>query len=76
MSETDIGNLVVVPPSMPPLTSISCAYVNRVSDCLASSVSPAQYTPQGNNNLTENRLQIMERNSSSIGETLNRFIGA
>ena len=76
MSETDVGNLVIVPPSMPPLTSISCAHVNRVSDYLTSSVSPAQYTPQGNNNLTENRLQIMERNSSSIGETLNRLIGA
>ena len=61
---------------MPPLTSISSASVNRVSDSLTSSVSLAQCTPQENNNLTESRLQMMERNISSLGETLNRFIEA
>ena len=76
MSETELGNLTAVSPSMPPLTSISSAYVNRVSDCLTSSVSPAQYTPQEDNKLTENRLQMMERNISSLGEILNRFVGA
>ena len=76
MSETELGNLTVVSPSMTPLTSISSAYVNRVSDCLTSSMSPAQYTLQEDNNLTENRLQMMERNISSLGETLNRFIEA
>ena len=73
MSETESGNLTVVSPSMTPLTSISCSSVNRVSDCLTSSVFLAQRTPQ-ENNLTENRLQMMERNISSLRETLNSFI--
>ena len=61
---------------MPPLTSISSASVNKVSDSLTSSMSLTQCTPQENNNITENTLQKMERNISSLGETLNRFIEA
>ena len=76
MSETELGKLTVVSPSMLSLTSISSASVNRVSNTLTSSVSLTQYTPQENNNVTENRLQMMERNTSSLGETLNRFIKA
>ena len=76
MSETELGKLTVVSPSMLSLTSISSASVNRVSKTLTSSVSLTQYTPQENNNVTENRLQMMERNISSLGETLNRFIEA
>ena len=75
MSETEIGKLTVVSPSMPPLTSISSVSVNRVSESLTSSVSLTQSTPQ-ENNITENRLQMMERNIFSLGETLNRFIEA
>ena len=45
ISETELGNLTVVSPSMPALT-ISSAFVNRVSDSLTSSVSLNQYTPQ------------------------------
>ena len=76
MSEAELGKLTVVSPSMLSLTSISSASVNRVSNTLTSSVSLTQYTPQENNNVTENRLQMMERNISSLGETLNRFIEA
>ena len=76
MSETELGKLTVVSPSMLSLTSISSASVNRVSNTLTSSLSLTQYTPQENNNVTENRLQMMERNISSLGETLNRFIEA
>ena len=76
MSETGLGKVTVVSPSMPPLTSISSASVNRVSNSLTSSVSLTQCTPQEKNNITENRLQMMERNISSLGETLNRFIEA
>ena len=76
MSETELGKLTVVSPSMLSLTSISSVSVNRVSNSLTSSVSLTQYTPQENNNVTENRLQMMERNISSLGETLNRFIEA
>ena len=76
MSETELGKLTVVSPSMPPLTSISSASVNRVSNSLTSSVSLTQCTPQEKNNITESRLQMMERNISSPGETLNRFIEA
>ena len=76
MSETELGNLTVVSLSMPPLTNISSASVNRESGTLTSSVSLNQCTPQESNNITENRLQIMERNISSLGETLNRFIEA
>ena len=76
MSETELGKLTVVSPSVPPLTSISSASVNRVSNSLTSSVSLTQCTPQEKNNITENRLQMMERNISSLGETLNRFIEA
>ena len=76
MSETKLGNLTIVSPSMPPLTSISSASVNRVSNSLTSSVSLTQCAPQENNNITENRLQKTERNISSLGETLNRFIQA
>ena len=76
MSETELGKLTVVSPSMLSLTSISSASVNRVSNTLTSSVSLTQYTPQENNNVTENRLEMMERNISSLGETLNRFIEA
>ena len=75
MPETELGNLTVVFTCMPHLTTISGAYVNRGSDCLTSSVSPAQYAPQENNNLTKNRLQMMERNISILVEPLNRFIG-
>ena len=75
MSETELGKLTVVSPSMPPLTSISSVSVNRVSESLTSSVSLTQCTPQ-ENNITENRLQMMERNIFSLGETLNRFIEA
>ena len=74
MSETELGNLTIVSPSMPPLTSISSASVNRVSNFQTLSVSLTQCTPQENNNITENRLQKTERNISSLGETLNRFI--
>ena len=73
MSETELGKLTVVSPSMPPLTSISSVSVNRVRESLTSSVSLTQCTPQ-ENNVTENRLQMMERNIFSLGETLNRFI--
>ena len=76
MSETELGKLTVVSPSVPPLTSISSASVNRVSNSLTSSVSLTQCTPQEKNNITENRLQMMERNISSLKETLNRFIEA
>ena len=76
MSETELGKLTVVSPSMPPLTSISSASVNRVSNSLTSSVSQTQCTPKEKNNSTENRLQTMERNISSLGKTLNRFIQA
>ena len=76
MSEIGLGKVTVVSPSMPPLTSISSASVNRVSNSLTSSVSLTQCTPQEKNNITENRLQMMERNISSLGETLNRFIEA
>ena len=76
MSETKLGNLTVVSPSMPPLTSISSESVNRVRDYLTSLVSLTQCTPQESNNITENRLQMMERNISSLGETLNRFFEA
>ena len=75
-SETELGKLTVVSPSMLPLTIISSASVNRVSDSLISSVSLTQCTPQENNNITENRLQMMERNISTLEETLNRFIEA
>ena len=61
---------------MHPLTSISSTSVNRVSNSLSSSVSLTQCTLQENNNITENGLQMMERNISSLGETLNRFIEA
>ena len=74
MSETELGNLTVVSTSMPPLTSISSASVKRVSDSLTSSVSLTQYTPQESKNITENRLQMMKRNISTLGENLNRFI--
>ena len=76
MSETQLENLTVVPPSMPPLTSISSASVNRVSDSLILLVSLTQYTPQESKNITESRLEMMERNISSLGEALNRFIEA
>ena len=76
MSETELGNLTIVSPSMPHLTSISSASVNKMSDSLTSSMSLTQCTPQENNNVTENRLQKMERNIFSLGETLNRFIEA
>ena len=45
MLQTELGNLAAVSP-MPPLTSVSSAYVNNVKDCLTSSVSLAQCTPQ------------------------------
>ena len=76
MSETELGNLTIASPSVPPLTSISSASINRVSNSLTSSVSLTQCTPQENNNITESRLQKMERNIFSLGETLNRFIEA
>ena len=49
MSETELGKLTVVSPSMPPLTSISSTSVNRVSNSLSSSVSLTQCTLQENN---------------------------
>ena len=76
MSETELGKLTVVSPSMLPLTSISSASVNSVNDSLISSVSLTQCTPQENNNITENRLQMMESNISNLEETLNRFLEA
>ena len=76
MSEIGLGKVTVVSPSMPPLTSISSASVNRVSNSLTLSVSLTQCTPQETNNITENRLQMMERNIFSLGETLNWFIEA
>ena len=76
MSETELGKMTVVSPSMTPLTSISIASFNRFSSSLTSSVSLTQCTPQEKNNITESRLQMMERNISSLGETLNRFIEA
>ena len=76
MSKTEPGNVTVLSPSIPPLTSVSSASVNKVSDALTSSVSLTQCTPQESNNITENRLQMMERNISSLGDTLNRFIEA
>ena len=71
MPEIELGKLTVVSPSMPPLTSISSASVNRVSNSLTLSVSLTQCTLQENNNITENRLQMMEINISSLGETWN-----
>ena len=59
MSETELGNFTVVSPSMPPLTSISSASVNRVSDSLTSSVSLTQYNSQESKNISENRLQML-----------------
>ena len=76
MPETELGKLTIVSPSMLPLTSISSASVKRVSNFLISSVSLTQCTPQEKNNITENRLQMIERNISSLGETLNRLIEA
>ena len=76
MPETELGKLTIVSPSMSPLTRISSASVKRVSNSLTSSVSLTQCTPQEKNNITENRLQMMERNISSLKETLNRFIEA
>ena len=76
MPENEFGKLTVVSPSMSPLTIISSASVNRASDSLTWLMSLTQCTPKENNNITENRLQMMERNISSPGETLNRFIEA
>ena len=76
MPETELGKLIVVSPSMPSLTSISSGSVDRVSNSLTSSVSQTQGTFQEKNNSTENRFQMMERNISNLGETLNRFIEA
>ena len=66
MSETELGNLNVVSPSMPPLTSISSGSINIVSNSLISPLSLTQCTPQEKNNSTENRLQMMERNIFSL----------
>ena len=74
MSETELANLTIIPSSTPPLTSISSVSVNRASDSQTSSMFLTQCTPQENNNITENRLQKTERDISSLGETLNRFI--
>ena len=77
MSEIRLGNLTVASPFMSALTSISSIFsasVSRVSDCLTSVVSLAPCTPQDNKSLTENTLQMMERNISSLG--LYRFIEA
>ena len=74
--ETELRKLTVLSPSMPPLISISSASVNRVSGSLTSSVSLTQCTPQENNNITENRLQMMERDIFSLGETADRFLKA
>ena len=63
-------------PFYAPLTSIFSASDNRVHNSLTSSVSLTQCNPQENNNITENRLQMMERNICSLRETLNRFIEA
>ena len=71
MSETELEKLTVVSPSMPPLTSTSSASVNRVSNSLTLSVFPTQCTLQENNNITENRLQMMEIIISSLGGTWN-----
>ena len=46
MSQTELGKLTVVSPSMPTLTSISSASVNRVNNSLTSSVSLTQCAPQ------------------------------
>ena len=73
MSETELGNLSVVSLSMSSLTSLPSPSVNRVSDFLTSSVSLAQRTPRENNNLTENRSQMFERNISSLGKTFKRL---
>ena len=75
MSETELGNLTFVSPFLPPLTSIFSASIKTVYDSLTSSVSLTQCSLQ-ENNITENRLQMMERNISSLGETLNSFIEA
>ena len=69
MPEIKLGNLNVVSLSMSPLTSLPGTSVNRVNDCLTSAVCLTQCTPQENNNLTENRLQITERNTFSLGST-------
>ena len=39
-------------------------------------MSLTQCTPQENNNIIENRLQMMESNISNLEETLNRFLEA
>ena len=36
MFETELGNLIVISPSVTPLTRISSASINRMSDCLTS----------------------------------------
>ena len=55
------------------LTSISSASLYRVSDFLPSSVSLTQCTPQDNNDITENRPQMMKENISSLGENFKYF---
>ena len=74
MSKTELGKLTIISPPMPHLTSFSSASVSRVSNSLTLSVSLTQCVTQENNNITKNRLRTIERNISSIGETLNRFI--
>ena len=54
MSETELGKLTVVSPSVPPLTSISSASVNRVSNSLTSSVSQTQCTRQESGQASQN----------------------
>ena len=74
MSKTKLENVTVVSSSICYLTKISSASVSTVSDCLISSMSLAQCTLQESHNVTENRLQMMERNISSLTKTFNRFI--
>ena len=74
MSKTKLENVTVVSSSICHLTKISSASVSTVSDCLISSMSLAQCTLQESHNVTENRLQMMERNISSLTKTFNRFI--
>ena len=74
MSETEVGNVIIVSPSIPPLTCISSTSDNRVSNCL--SVSLTHCNSQEVNNILQNRLQKIERNISNVGEFLHRFIEA
>ena len=76
--ETKLGNLTVVSPSMPPLASISSAFMSRLSDFLTS-LSVAPCTSQKNNNSTEKKVandekEYLHSSEKASAVALNRFI--